>query len=97
MVHIRAQLKNKREENLSVAKRHGASNLKVFRSVIRGEANANSDIDFLDAFEDKRSLFDVIGLKQDLEEMLDRSVDVVTNESLHWYIRDQVLKEAVPL
>ena len=97
MVDIRAQLKNKREEILSVARRHGASNLKVFGSVIRGEANENSDIDFLVAFEDNRSLFDVIGLKQDLEEMLDRRVDVVTDESLHWYIRDRVLNEAVPL
>lgn len=97
MFDIRTQLNDKREEILSVAKRHGASDLKVFGSVIRGEANENSDIDFLVAFEDDRSLFDVIGLKQDLEEMLDRSVDVVTDESLHWYIRDRVLNEAVPL
>jgi predicted nucleotidyltransferase len=97
MIDIHTQIKNKREEILSVALRHGASNVKVFGSVIRGEANPSSDIDFLVAFEDGRSLFDMIGLKQDLEEMLDRNVDIVTDESLHWYIRDQVLNEAVPL
>ncbi len=97
MEDIQAQIKSKREEILSVANLHGALNLKIFGSVVRGEANGTSDIDFLVAFEDDRSLFDVIGLKQDLEEMLERSVDIVTDESLHWYIRNQVLNEAVPL
>jgi predicted nucleotidyltransferase len=97
MVDIHTQLKNRREEILLLAKMRGASNLKVFGSVIRGEANENSDIDFLVDFEDGRSLFDVIGLKQDLEEMLDRSVDIVTEESLHWYIKDRVQNEAILL
>ncbi|HEY0827372.1 MAG TPA: nucleotidyltransferase family protein [Bacilli bacterium] len=97
MIDIRAQLNNKRDGILTVAKKYGASNLKIFGSVIRGEANENSDIDFLVAFEDNRSLFDVIGLKQELEEMLERNVDIVTGESLHWYIKDKVLNEALPL
>jgi len=97
MDDIRAQIESKREEILSVAKLHGALNLRIFGSVVRGEASGTSDIDFLVTFEAERSLFDMIGLKQDLEQMLDRNVDIVTNESLHWYIREQVLNEAVPL
>jgi predicted nucleotidyltransferase len=97
MVDIHTQLKNRREEILLLAKMHGASNLKVFGSVIRVEANEKSDIDLLVDFEDGRSLFDVIGLKQDLEEMLNRSVDIVTEESLHWYIKDRVQNEAILL
>jgi uncharacterized protein len=71
--------------------------VRVFGSAARGEAEPDSDIDFLVDFEPGRSLLDLSRLWQDLEELLGRQVDVVEPGGLHWYIRDRVLQEAVPL
>jgi predicted nucleotidyltransferase len=87
----------RREEILRTAARHGASNVRVFGSVARGEAGPGSDIDFLVELAPDRSLLEQVALLQDLEDLLGRRVDVVEPEGLHWYIRDRVLKEAVPL
>ena len=90
-------LKEKREEILALAKKHGVVNIRVFGSVGRGEGDRESDIDFLVDLEPGRSLFDLGGLLMDLEELLGRKVDVVTEQGLHWYIRERVLEEARPL
>lgn len=90
-------LGDKREEILAIAVRHGASNVRVFGSVARGEARPNSDVDFLVEIEADRSLLDRIGLIQDLEDLLGRKVDVAKAENLHERIRDRVLKEAILL
>jgi uncharacterized protein len=94
---INELLHAKREDILRTAARHGASNVGVFGSVARGEAGPSSDIDFLVELAPDRSLLDQVALLQDLEDLLGRRVDVVEPEGLHWYIRDRVLKEAVPL
>jgi len=90
-------LRDKRNEILEIAKRHGASDVRVFGSVARGAARADSDVDFLVRPETKTSSWFPAGLVLDLEELLGRKVDVVTEGSLHWYIRDRVLAEAVAL
>lgn len=90
-------LKNQREEILRIATAHGARNIRVFGSVSRGEAGPQSDVDILVKLEPGRSLLDVVAIKQDLEDLLGCQVDVVTEESISLYIRDQVLKEAVSL
>jgi hypothetical protein len=90
-------LVSNREEILRLASRRGARNVRVFGSVARGEAGADSDIDFLVDLEPGRSLFDLGGLLMDLQQLLGRDIDVVTEKALHWYIRDRVLKEAKPL
>jgi len=90
-------LKEKRQDILRVAERHGAYNVRVFGSVARGEAGPDSDIDFLVELEPNRSLFDLGGLLMDLQALLGREVDVVTEKGLHWYIRDRVIQEAQPL
>lgn len=90
-------LKTKREQILSIAAEHGASNVRLFGSTARGEARSDSDIDLLVEFDLDRSLFDYVALIRDLEHLLGHKVDVVTDQSLHWYIRDSILKEAVPL
>ncbi len=90
-------LKSKRQEVLRVAARYGARNVRIFGSAARGDASPSSDVDFLIEMEEGRSLLDLVGLWQDLEELLGCKVDVVEQEGLHWYIRDKVLKEAVPL
>lgn len=90
-------LKERREEILRIAAKHGARDVRVFGSVARGEADARSDVDFLVEMEAESTLLDVVGIIQDLEDLLGRSVHVVEREAVHWYIRDQVINEAVPL
>jgi uncharacterized protein len=90
-------LRTRRREILEIASRHGARNLRVFGSVLHGEAGPDSDIDLLvDVGPDHTPWFPA-GLAADLEALLGQPVDVVTEESLHWYIREQVLAEAIPL
>ena len=90
-------LRAKREAILSLASKHGARNVRVFGSVARGEADERSDIDFLVEMEPGRSLLDLGGLLMDLQELLGRQVDVVSERGLHSRIRARVLREAVPL
>ncbi len=87
----------RRQQILAAAARHGAVNVRIFGSVARGEAGPESDVDVMFDLEPGRSLFDLGGLLMDLQDLLGRKVDVVTENGLHWYIRDRVLKEAVPL
>lgn len=82
---------------IALATVHGANNVRVFGSWARNEARAESDIDFLVTINPGTSLLDHIGLIQDLEDLLGRKVDVVSDRAIHWYIRDRVLAEARPL
>ena len=82
---------------LELAAKHGARNVRVFGSVSRGDAGPQSDVDILVDLEPGRSMMDLGGLLMDLQDLLGRKVDVVTEKGLHWYIRDKVLKEAVRL
>lgn len=88
---------DKREEILAIAAKHGASRVRVFGSVAKGTADADSDIDFLVELEPGRSLFDLGGLLMDLQKFLGRSVDVITPAGLRPRIRERVLDEAVAL
>lgn len=90
-------LKSHREEILSIAAKHGARNVRIFGSVARGEAGENSDIDLLVELDQGRSLLDLAWLVVDLEELLERKVDVVTEQGLYWLLRRRILKEARPL
>lgn len=88
---------DKREEVLRIAERHGARNVRVFGSVARGEATRDSDVDFLVDMEPGRSLFDLGGLLVDLQELLGRRVDIVTERGLRPRLRERVLRDAMPL
>jgi uncharacterized protein len=90
-------LKDKREAILHIAAKHGARNVRVFGSVARGEADEQSDIDFLVDMEPGRSLLDLGGLLVDLQDLLGQNVDVVTERGLKPRIRERVLHEAVAL
>ena len=90
-------VESKRAEILDIAAKYGAYNVRIFGSVARGEAGPDSDVDFLVDFEPGRSLFDYGGLWTDLEELLGRKIDVVTEAGLKTRIREKVLKEAIAL
>ena len=90
-------VQTKRAQIVAIARRFGARNVRVFGSVARGESREDSDIDVLVDWDAGRSLWDHVGLKQALEDLLERRVDVGTASALHWYVRDRILREAVPL
>lgn len=87
----------RREEIIAVAKRHGASDIRIFGSVARGDATEFSDIDFVACFEPGRSLFDQGGLLMDLRQLLGVKVDVVSEGALTGRFGRIVRQEAVPL
>ena len=94
---IKQQIQEKRDEICTIAAKHGAYNIRIFGSVVRGQAGPDSDIDFLiDAGPATSSWFPA-GLILDLQEILGRRVEVVTEKALSPFIRDHVLREAIPL
>ena len=90
-------IQHDREEILRIAARHGAQNVRVFGSVARGEETAASDVDFLVDMDAGRSLLDLVGWEQDLETLLGRAVDVLTEASLHPLLRERITAEAQAL
>ncbi len=92
-----AFLKSRRDEILAVAKKHGVKGVRVFGSVARGEDRPGSDIDLLVDINPKTSAFDLMDLRKALETLLGRSVDVVTEKGMFWYIRDKALASAIRL
>jgi uncharacterized protein len=91
------EIREKRDDIVVVARARGATRIRVFGSVARGEDSALSDIDFLVEMEDGRTLFDLGGLMMDLRELLRREVDVVTEGGLRPRVAKRVLADAVDL
>jgi hypothetical protein len=87
----------RREEILRIARRHGACDVRVFGSVARGEATENSDVDLLVSVTGDTSPWFPAGLVAELEELLGRHVQVVTEDGLYWLLRRRILNEAKPL
>jgi predicted nucleotidyltransferase len=94
---IEELLKEKREQILRVAAKHGARNVRIFGSTVRGEAGPGSDVDFLVDVEPVHSSWFPAGLILDLAELLGQKVDVLTEDSIYWLLRRRILKEARPL
>ena len=93
---VGAMLGEHREEILAIAARHHGRRVRIFGSVARGQAKADSDIDFLVDFEDGSSLFDLQRVSEELAELLGREVDVVSTGGLK--PRDEaILAEAIDL
>ncbi len=90
-------LQKKREDVLEVAERHGVTSIRIFGSVARGEESSESDIDLLITTGPNVSPWFPAGLILDLEQLLGRHIDIVTESGLNPLLRDQVLTEAVAL
>ena len=96
-MYLNDLLKAKREDILRLTEAYGASNVRVFGSVARGEADEKSDIDLLVKMKDDYSLFDLGGLWADMQDLLGCHVDVVPETGLRDRIKARVLRDAVPL
>jgi predicted nucleotidyltransferase len=90
-------LREKRSEILRIAARHGARKVRVFGSTSTGEANEGSDIDFLVDTTERTSPWFPVGLIEELEGLLGKKVDIVTEDGLYWLLRRRILKEAKSL
>jgi len=93
----RALLNRKREDILRLAAENGASNVRIFGSVVRGEERPDSDVDFLVVMDEGRSLLDLIHLEQSLTDFLKRRAQVVSEGGLNPHFRDSILHDATPL
>lgn len=90
-------VRKNRDRIVRIAAQHGARNVRVFGSALRGDARVDSDIDLLVDLEPGRSLLDHVGLWQDLEELLGRRVDVVVEGGISPHLEQRILAEARPL
>jgi uncharacterized protein len=97
VVTLEQLLREKRDDIKRIAARHGAYNIRVFGSVARGEAGPESDIDILIDVGPTTSSWFPAGLILDLEDLLGRRVEVITEKALNPELRDHVLREAIPL
>lgn len=87
------ELRLKRDIILDIAAQHGASNVRVFGSVARGEEKKKSDIDLMVQMENGRSYFDLIHLEAALKKILGRSVDISTDEGFSHFMRPYIEKD----
>lgn len=85
------------EKARPVFEKYGVKRARIFGSFARGDARPDSDVDFLIACPDKTSLWDFIGLHQDLSESLNREVDVVSESNVIPYFRDSIYRDLQPL
>lgn len=94
---LRQLIEEKREDIVSIAARHGARNVRLFGSVARGEDTPDSDVDLLVDVGPTTSSWFPAGLVLDIEEVLGRPVEIVTEKGLNPLIKEHVLQEAIPL
>jgi hypothetical protein len=91
------KLRRQRGRLLKAADRHGVGCLRAFGSVARGEARSESDVDLLVDLKPGHTLLDLAAFRREAREILDLPVDVATADMLKERIRDEVLREALPL
>src|SRR5690349_5661820 len=91
------ELREMRDDILKLAEKYGAYNVRVFGSVARGDATPESDVDFLVQFRKNVSVFNEVGLWLDLKQLLQREVNLSSDDTLKDYVKVSALRDAVPL
>ena len=97
MARLLEIIRQEKESILEIATRYQAKNVRLFGSVVRGEDQPDSDIDFLVDFQPGSTLFDQVGLIEELSSKLGRKVDVVSARALNRHLSQKILQEAVTL
>ncbi len=92
-----SQIDEYKDAILEILKKNDVKRASLFGSIVREEMTNESDIDLLVEFNGKKSLLDLAGLKLELEEKLKCNVDVLTYNSLHPLLKEQILTEQVEI
>lgn len=82
---------------LALASAHHADNVRVFGSVVRGEAREDSDLDLLVHFLPGAGLLEWVALERNIEDLLHRRVDIVSDRAIRDELAPYILSEAVVL
>ena len=88
---------DKRQAVVDLAARYGAFNVRVVGSVARGEAGPDSDVDLLMTIPGPRSIFDLVGLWLDMQDLLGRAVSIIPDSASDENFMRSVLEDAIPL
>ncbi len=80
-----------------ILRRNKVKSISIFGSYATGEKHEGSDIDFLVEFHEGADLLDMVGLKIELENLLGKKVDIVTQNSISQYLREKIINQAIPL
>ena len=91
------QIEPVREKIIDILRENGVKRASSFGSVVLGEMTEDSDVDLLVKFEGRRSLLDLAHLKNELEDAVNRSVDLLTYKSIHPHLKDRIMAEQVPI
>lgn len=91
------QIEPLREKIIDILRQNGVKRASFFGSIVRGEMTEDSDVDLLVEFEGRRSLLDLAHLKNELEDAMERRVDLLTYKSLNPLLKERILAEQVPI
>ena len=94
---MESQIEKYKEIILEILKKHDVKKASLFGSIVREEMSTDSDIDLIIEFKGDKSLLNLAALKIELEEKLSLKVDVLTYNSIHPLLRDQILAEQVEI
>ena len=94
---MHSMIEQNRARILALAERHGITNVRVFGAMARGDADDASDVDLLVSLPPEKTGLALGALLMDVQDLLQRRVEVVTEKSLHPGLRERVLTEAQPL
>ncbi|HDD59762.1 MAG TPA: hypothetical protein ENF69_02315 [Euryarchaeota archaeon] len=82
------------KELIEILKKHGVKRVKVFGSYVRGEAKPDSDLDVIVDFSERKSLLEIVGIEQEVEDRLGIKVDLLTEKSISPYLKERIEKES---
>ncbi len=82
------------KELIEILKKHGVKRVKVFGSYVRGEAKPDSDLDVIVDFSERKSLLEIVGIEQEVEDRLGIKVDLLTERSISPYLKERIEKES---
>lgn len=86
-----------KEKAVPILKRHGVTRAAVFGSVARGEDTAQSDVDILVEIPHPHGLFEFIGIKNKLEDALEKKVDLIEYQAIKARIKENILMSQIPI
>ena len=79
---------------IQILKKHGVKKIEIFGSYARGEAREGSDLDVVVEFEERKSLLELVGIEQELEEQLGIKIDLLTEAFISPYLIGRIKKES---